>query len=112
MPPVELKDKDYVLKSARDLGVKFIRLWFTDILGFLKNVAITIEELEEALEEGVGFDGSAVEGFTRVEESDMIALPDPNTFAILPWRPKEHAVARMFCDIVPPGGEPFEGDPR
>ncbi|MBI3333775.1 MAG: glutamine synthetase [Candidatus Omnitrophica bacterium] len=112
MPNVELKDKEYVLKSARDLGVKFIRLWFTDILGFLKNVAITIEELEEALQEGVGFDGSSVEGFTRSEESDMIALPDPNTFAILPWRPKENAVARMFCDIVKPGGEPFEGDPR
>ncbi len=112
MPAVTLKDKEYVLKSARDLGVKFIRLWFTDILGLLKNVAITIEELEEALEEGVGFDGSAVEGFTRVEESDMVALPDPNTFAILPWRPKENAVARMFCDIVKPGGEPFEGDPR
>jgi len=112
MPTAGLKDKEYVLKSARDLGVKFIRLWFTDILGFLKNVAITIEELEEALEEGVGFDGSSIEGFTRSEESDMIALPDPNTFAILPWRPKENAVARMFCDIVRPGGEPFDGDPR
>ena len=112
MPTPKLKDKEYVLKNARDLGVKFIRLWFTDILGALKNVAITIEELEEALEEGVGFDGSAVEGFTRAEESDMIALPDPNTFAILPWRPKENAVARMICDIVKPGGQPFEGDPR
>ena len=112
MPHVGLKDKEYVLKTARDLGVKFIRLWFTDILGFLKNVAITIEELEEALEEGVGFDGSSIEGFTRSEESDMIAMPDPNTFAILPWRPKENAVARMFCDIVRPGGKPFEGDPR
>ena len=112
MPKPQLKDKEYVLKSARDLGVKFIRLWFTDILGTLKNVAITLEELEEALEEGVGFDGSAVEGFTRAEESDMIALPDPNTFAILPWRPKENAVARMICDIVKPGGRPFEGDPR
>lgn len=106
------KDKEYVLRKARDMGVKFIRLWFTDILGSLKNVAITIEELEEALEEGVGFDGSAVEGFTREEESDMIAMPDPNTFAILPWRPKENAVARMICDIVKPGGKPFEGDPR
>ena len=110
--PTALKDKEYVLKTARDLGVKFIRLWFTDVLGFLKNVAITIEELEEALEEGVGFDGSSIEGFTRSEESDMIAMPDPNTFAILPWRPKENAVARMFCDIVKPGGKPFEGDPR
>ena len=112
MPKTALKDKEYVLKTARDLGVKFIRLWFTDILGFLKNVAITIEELEEALEEGVGFDGSSIEGFTRSEESDMIAMPDPNTFAILPWRPKENAVARMFCDILKPNGEPFEGDPR
>ncbi|PIQ82398.1 MAG: glutamine synthetase [Candidatus Omnitrophica bacterium CG11_big_fil_rev_8_21_14_0_20_64_10] len=106
------KDKAYVLKTARDQGVKFIRLWFTDILGILKNVAITIEELEEALEEGVGFDGSAIEGFTRDRESDMIAMPDPSTFAVLPWRPKENGVARMFCDIVKPGGEPFEGDPR
>ena len=106
------KDKEYVLRLAKEHDVRFIRLWFTDILGFLKNVAITIEELEEALEEGVGFDGSAIEGFTRSEESDMIAFPDPNTFAILPWRPKENAVARMFCDIVKPGGEPFEGDPR
>ncbi len=112
MAETRSKDKEYVLKTARDLGVKFIRLWFTDILGCLKNVAITIEELEEALEEGVGFDGSAVEGFTRSEESDMIALPDPNTFAILPWRPKENAVARMICDIVRPGGQPFDGDPR
>lgn len=112
MPKPQLKDKEFVLKNARDLGVKFIRLWFTDILGTLKNVAITIEELEEALEEGVGFDGSAVDGFTRSEESDMIAMPDPNTFAVLPWRPKENAVARMFCDIVKPGGQPFDGDPR
>jgi glutamine synthetase len=112
MPSPALKDKEYVLKTARDLGVKFIRLWFTDILGALKNVAITIEELEEALEEGVGFDGSAVEGFTRAEESDMIAMPDPNTFAILPWRPKENAVARMFADIFDVNGSPFMGDPR
>ncbi len=75
MPHVGLKDKEYVLKTARDLGVKFIRLWFTDILGFLKNVAITIEELEEALEEGVGFDGSSIEGFTRSEESELISMP-------------------------------------
>ena len=108
----QAKDKAYVLKVAQDLDVKFIRLWFTDILGMLKSVAITIEELEEALEEGVGFDGSAIEGFTRAEESDMIAMPDPNTFAVLPWRPEENAVARMFCDILRPGGRPFEGDPR
>ena len=104
--------KDYVLKMAKEHNVKFIRLWFTDILGFLKSFAITVEELEGALEEGMGFDGSSIEGFARIDESDMVALPDPNTFQLLPWRPGEHAVARMFCDILKPGGEPFEGDPR
>jgi len=88
-------------------------MWFTDILGFLKSFAITVEELEEALEEGMGFDGSSIEGFARIDESDMVALPDPNTFRLLPLGAKEHhAVARMFCDILRPGGEPFEGDPR
>ncbi len=106
------KDKAYVLRLAKEHDVRFIRLWFTDILGFLKSVAITIDALEEALEEGLGFDGSAIEGFARIEESDMVALPDPNTFCLLPWRPKENAVARLFCDIVLPGGKPFEGDPR
>ncbi|MBA7471365.1 MAG: glutamine synthetase [Dehalococcoidia bacterium] len=105
--------KEYVLKMARENDVKFIRLWFTDILGFLKNFAITVEELEGALEEGMGFDGSSIEGFARIDESDMVALPDPDTFRLLPWRSKEHpSVARMFCDILQPGGEPFEGDPR
>ncbi len=105
--------KEYVLKMARENDVKFIRLWFTDILGFLKNFAITVEELEGALEEGMGFDGSSIEGFARIDESDMVALPDPDTFRLLPWRSKEHpSVARMFCDILHPGGEPFEGDPR
>ncbi len=105
--------KEYVLKMAKEHDVKFIRLWFTDILGFLKSFAITVEELEGALEEGMGFDGSSIEGFARIDESDMVALPDPDTFQLLPWRPKEHrAVARMFCDILMPGGEPFEGDPR
>ncbi|MFQ6121797.1 MAG: glutamine synthetase family protein [Dehalococcoidales bacterium] len=98
---------------AREHDVKFIRMWFTDILGFLKSFAITVEELEDALEDGMGFDGSSIEGFARIDESDMVALPDPNTFQILPWRPREHrAVARMFCDILRPGGQPFEGDPR
>jgi glutamine synthetase len=97
---------------AKEHDVRFIRLWFTDILGFLKSVAITIDELQEALEEGVGFDGSAIEGFARIDESDMLAMPDPNTFCLLPWRPKENAVARMFCDITYPSGKPFEGDPR
>jgi glutamine synthetase len=105
--------KEYVLKMAKEHDVKFIRLWFTDILGMLKSFAITVEELEGALEEGMGFDGSSIEGFARIDESDMVAMPDPNTFQLLPWRPREHrAVARMFCDILKPGGEPFEGDPR
>ncbi|MDP2919880.1 MAG: glutamine synthetase family protein [Dehalococcoidia bacterium] len=113
--PARKKDesKEYVLKMAKENDVKFIRLWFTDILGILKSFAITVEELEGALEEGMGFDGSSIEGFARIDESDMVAMPDPDTFQILPWRPREHnAVARMFCDVLKPGGEPFEGDPR
>ncbi|MFA5450927.1 MAG: glutamine synthetase family protein [Dehalococcoidales bacterium] len=107
------ESKEYVLKMAKEHDVKFIRLWFTDVLGMLKSFAITVEELETALEEGMGFDGSSIEGFARIDESDMIALPDPDTFRMLPWRPREHqAVARMFCDIVRPEGTPFEGDPR
>jgi glutamine synthetase len=105
--------KDYVLKMSKEHDVKFIKLWFTDILGMLKSFAITVEELEGALEEGMGFDGSSIEGFARIDESDMVALPDPDTFQLLPWRPREHhAEARMFCDILMPGGKPFEGDPR
>ncbi|HUT97332.1 MAG TPA: glutamine synthetase family protein [Dehalococcoidales bacterium] len=105
--------KDYVLKMAKEHDVKFIWLWFTDILGMLKSFAITVEELETALEEGMGFDGSSIEGFARIDESDMVAMPDPDSFQLLPWRPREHrAVARMFCDILMPGGQPFEGDPR
>lgn len=107
------KDKEYVMKMAKEANVKFIKLWFTDVLGFLKSFAITFDELEGALEGGMGFDGSSIEGFARIDESDMIAKPDPNTFSLLPWRSKdEYAVARMFCDILRPGGEPFEGDPR
>ncbi len=107
------ESKEYVLKMAKEHNVKFINLWFTDILGFLKSFAITVEELEGALEEGMGFDGSSIEGFARIDESDMMALPDPDTFQLLPWRPREHnAVARMFCDVLKPGGEPFAGDPR
>ena len=103
---------EYVLKTAKEQNVKFIRLWFTDILGFLKSFSITVEELETALTEGMGFDGSSIEGYARIDESDMIALPDPDTFQLLPWRPKSQSVARMFCDIVKPGGESFVGDPR
>jgi glutamine synthetase len=104
---------DYVLKMAKEHDVKFIRMWFTDIQGILKSFAITVEELEGALTEGMGFDGSSIQGFARIDESDMVALADPDTFRLLPWRPREHnAVARMFCDVLKPGGEPFEGDPR
>jgi glutamine synthetase len=102
----------YVLQSAREHDVRFIRLWFSDILGSLKSVAITVDELPEALEEGVGFDGSSIEGFARIDESDMIAMPDPTTFALLPWRPQENRVARIFCDVQMPDGTPFEGDSR
>ncbi len=104
---------EYVLKMAKEHDVKFVRLWFTDILGILKSFAITVEELEGALEEGMGFDGSSIQGFARIDESDMVAMPDPETFQLMPWRPREHrAVARMFCDVLKPGGEPFSGDPR
>ena len=103
---------EYVLREVRDNDVKFIRLWFTDILGNLKGFAITVEELENALTRGMGFDGSAIEGYTREDERDLYALPDPTTFSILPWRPRTNAVAKMFCDIVTPDDQPFEGDPR
>ncbi len=108
----ETKDKEYVLHQVEEQGIKFIRLWFTDILGSLKNFAITTEELEGALDEGMGFDGSSIEGYQTIEESDMIAKPDPSTFAVLPWRPKEKGVARIVCDILDPSGRPYEGDPR
>ncbi|PIV39720.1 MAG: glutamine synthetase [Candidatus Omnitrophica bacterium CG02_land_8_20_14_3_00__42_8] len=108
----KMTNKD-ILKVVKEKNVKFIRLWFTDVLGFLKGFAITPSELEGALEEGMGFDGSSIEGFARIEESDMIARPDPDTFAILPWRSGEdYSVARMFCDVYEPSGKPFEGDPR
>ena len=94
--------RQHVLHACRDQDVKFIRLWFTDILGILKSVAITIEELEHALRDGIAFDGSSIEGFARSSETDMVALPDPATFQLLPWRPKEQAVARMICDVQAP----------
>ena len=106
------KAKEYVLKTTRDKGIKLVRLWFTDILGFLKSFSITPRELEEAMESGVGFDGSSIEGFARIDESDMLALPDPTTFQLLPWGLPERLVARMFCDILLPGGQPFDGVPR
>ena len=101
-----------VLKLVKDKDVKFIRLWFTDILGQVKSFSITDAELEGALENGMGFDGSSITGYQDIEESDMIAMPDPNTFRILPWRPQEKAVGRMICDILTPDRKPYEGDPR
>ena len=105
-------DVQFVLKTVEDRDIKFVRLWFTDILGFLKAVDITPAELEEALIEGIGFDGSSIEGFARIEESDMIAKPDPSTFQIMPSHPARADSARMFADIHLPDGTPFAGDPR
>ncbi len=104
--------KDYIIKFAHDNKIKFIRLWFTDILGFLKSFAITIEELEDAINEGVRFDGATLHGNIRTDEEEMIALPDVSTFQLLPWRPQEDSVARMFCDIYNVDMTPYEGDSR
>ncbi len=105
-------DKDYVLKMVEERGIHFVRFWFTDVLGVLKSFAVTDTELEGAFEEGMGFDGSSIDGFTRIQESDMVAYPNPETFQVLPWRPGDNGVGRMFCDIVTPDGAPFDGDPR
>jgi glutamine synthetase len=104
-------EAEFVLRTVEERGIRFIRLWFTDVLGFLKSFAITPAELETAFTEGVGFDGSSIEGFARIQESDMVARPDPSTFQIIPWR-SEESVARMFCDIHNPDGSSFNGDPR
>ena len=101
-----------VYQVVKDKQVSFIQLWFTDVLGMLKSFSIRPSELEEAMTEGMGFDGSSIEGFARIEESDMIARPDPTTFQLLPWRPQDQPVGRMFCDILNPDGSPYEGDPR
>lgn len=106
------KTQEDVLRLVKDNDVKFIRLWFTDILGQVKSFAITDAELKGALENGMGFDGSSITGYQSIEESDMVAMPDPNTFQILPWRPQERKVGRMICDILTPDRKPYEGDPR
>lgn len=103
---------DYVLRSVEQRDIRFVRLWFVDILGRLKNFAISPEDLEVAFEEGIGFDGSAIEGFATPEEADMLAFPDASTFQILPWRPSHNGVARVFCDVCTPDCKPFTGDPR
>jgi len=106
------KQEEYVLRTVEERGIRFIRLWFSDVLGYLKSFAITPAELETAFEEGMQFDGSAIDGFSRVQEADMLARPDPTTFQILPWKGDQTGVARMFCNLATPDGEAFEGDPR
>ncbi len=106
------KQEDFVLRTLEERNIRFVRLWFTDVLGFLKSVAIAPAELESAFSEGIGFDGSAIEGFARITESDMLAKPDPTSFAILPWRTEAPGAARMFCDITMPDGTPSPSDPR
>lgn len=106
------KQAEFVLRTIEERDIRFVRLWFTDVLGTLKSVSIAPAELEGAFDEGIGFDGSAIEGFARVHESDMLAKPDPSTFAILPWRDEGPGVARMFCDILMPDGSPSYADPR
>src|SRR5919197_745861 len=101
-----------VLRRIEEEGVEFTLLWFTDIEGHLKSFAITPSEIEDALDDGMGFDGSSISGFNAIEESDMVAIPDPDTFQLMPWKPGETKVARMICDVVTPDGQPYEGDPR
>ena len=104
--------KEKILKIAKEKNIGFVRLWFTDVLGFLKSFDIPIGELQGALKDGMGFDGSSIEGFSRIEESDMVVKPDPNTFQIIPWIKEDRPVAKMFCDVLEPGGKSFTGDPR
>src|SRR3954470_4863635 len=105
------KQQEFVLRTLEERDIRFIRLWFTDVLGYLKSVAVAPAELEGAFAEGIGFDGSAVEGFARVHESDMLVRPDPATFQILPWRAEGPVSARMFCDVRMPDGSPSWADP-
>ena len=104
-------ETEYVLRTIEERNIRFVRLWFTDVLGFLKAFTITSQELEGAFRDGMGFDGSSIEGFSRIQESDMVAMPDPATFQIIPWKTEQPA-ARMFCDVYEPDGTPFDGDPR
>jgi glutamine synthetase len=106
------EDRQQALKRIQDEGVEFLLLWFTDLEGHLKSFAVTPAEIEEALNDGMGFDGSSITGFNAIEESDMVAIPDPATFQLMPWREGETKVARMICDVVTPDGDPYDGDPR
>src|SRR3712207_6974068 len=110
--PDQPQTPDEVRSFVDDRDIRFVRLWFTDILGQLKSFSVNAEELEDAFEGGMGFDGSSITGFNAIEESDMIAMPDASTFRVLPWRPEDRGVARMFCDIQTPERKPYEGDPR
>ncbi|MDX6379239.1 MAG: glutamine synthetase [Rubrobacteraceae bacterium] len=109
---METQAKQDILTQAEENNVKFIRLWFTDLLGMLKSFSITVGELEDALDGGMGFDGSSITGYQDIEESDMIAMPDPETFKIIPWSPQQTRTARMICDVRTPDGDPYVGDPR
>jgi len=106
------KTREDVFKVVKEQDISFIQFWFTDVLGRLKSFNITPSELDEGMDEGMGFDGSSIEGFARIHESDMIAKPDPTTFQLIPWRPGDRPVARMFCDILNPDGTPYDGCPR
>ncbi len=106
------KTAEDVKALVQERDIRFIRFWFTDMLGRLKSFSINSQELDDAFEAGMGFDGSSITGFNAIEESDMIAMPDPTTFAVLPWRPEEQGVGRMFCDVITPERTPYEGDPR
>jgi len=109
---IDCRNGEDVRRLVKELNVSFIQFWFVDVLGFLKSFAVTPSELDEGLVEGMGFDGSSIEGFARIQESDMIAKPDPATFQLVPWRGADRPVARMFCDILNPDGTPYEGDSR
>ena len=106
------RQKEYVLRTVEERGVRLVRLWFTDVLGQLKSFAISPAELENAFEEGMRFDGSAIDGFSRIQESDVLARPDARTFELLPWAERDETSARMFCDLTQLDGTPFAGDPR
>jgi glutamine synthetase len=106
------RQQEFVLRTIEERDIRFVRLWFTDVLGALKSVAVAPAELEGAFAEGIGFDGSAIEGLARVYEADMLVKPDPSTFAVLPWRGDHHGTARLICDILTPDGEPSMHDPR
>jgi glutamine synthetase len=112
MPDMRDAQRDYVLRTVEERGIRLVRLWFTDVLGNLKSFAISPAEMENALNDGMSFDGSSIDGYGRVQEADVLALPDPNTFEVLPWVDSKSAEARVFCDIAQLDGTPFEGDPR